>query len=419
MASLILFLPAARSAAVTEYDFVQTRDGQQVDSHGCTVAGLLPANPARGSETVAVVPAASLSWHLVKLPKPVADGLLATRTDPVRVRAVLAGAMEEQLLDEPERVHFALFAAHAAPTPEVRLLWVAVCDRTWLQASLAALESAGHPVTRIVAEHEPPREQEPAQAYISANLAPAQLVLVSRLGVSTLPLCEAAVVIARQSVEDGADLGIAAEPAVLALAEQAFSASVTPQTRPQRLLLAAQSGRNLAQLEFSASRTDRVGKSLAVAWQALLQAPRWRPLRWGLVALLVVQVVALNAMAWREQSQLDAKRVAVRSVLSQTFPQVTVIVDAPVQMQRELDVLARSRGAVSSGGLAPVLAAFSALAPAEYALTAIDLIADEIRLTVTGGNAQSLRQLNSVLAQHGWVARRTGNQLIVQPQGTR
>jgi general secretion pathway protein L len=419
MASLILCLPAAHSAATPEYDYVLTRDGQLVDSHGCTTAGLLPVNPARGAETVAVVPVAALSWHLVKFPKPVAEGLLATRTDPARVRAVLAGAMEEQLLDEPERVHFALFAAHTAPVTDVRLLWVAVCDRTWLQTSLAALEAAGHPVTRIVAEHEPLQAQEPAQAYVSANLTPAQVVLVSRGGVSTLPLCEAAVALVRQSVEGGAQPDIAAEPGVLALAERAFNVPVTPQTRPQRLLLAAQSGWNLAQLDCSASRADRVGKSLAVAWQALLHAPRWRPLRWGLVALLVVQVVALNALAWREQSQLEAKRVAVRSVLSQTFPQVTVIVDAPVQMQREVAALARSRGAITGGGLAPVMAEFSAMDPAKTTLKAIDLVANEVRLTVTGGDAESLQQLTSGLAQRGWVASRSGDQITVQAQEAR
>ena len=121
MSSLILTLPPATGPAAPEYDFVVLRDDGQTDDHGRALASLLPPGARQTREVVAVMPAAMLSWHSLALPARVAAGLLSGRTDAPRARAVLGGALEEHLLDEPEQLHFAVFGG-----PDAQTLWVAV-----------------------------------------------------------------------------------------------------------------------------------------------------------------------------------------------------------------------------------------------------------------------------------------------------
>ena len=57
------------------------------------------------------------------------------------------------------------------------------------------------------------------------------------------------------------------------------------------------------------------------------------------VFLLLVNLAGLNLLAWRTGQALAAQRQAQQVLLTDTFPQVKVVVDAPVQMAREdLDV---------------------------------------------------------------------------------
>ena len=86
----------------------------------------------RVTETVVMVGAAQLSWHRVQLPKGVSG-------NSVRLRPVLEGLLEDQLLDEPSALHFALAPGAAKDA----IAWVAVCDKAWLRAGLQALEAAG------------------------------------------------------------------------------------------------------------------------------------------------------------------------------------------------------------------------------------------------------------------------------------
>ena len=152
MSNLIVILPLSTPDASVEYDYVLSTGGNTVARAGRVAATLLPSVAKSGGEVVAVVPAQALSWHSVEIPKGVIDkGLLGTGGQPARVRAVLEGLLEEQLLDDPGHLHFAL-------APDVRAgqpTWVAVCDRGWLRAALQALELAQHPASRIVPEFAP------------------------------------------------------------------------------------------------------------------------------------------------------------------------------------------------------------------------------------------------------------------------
>ena len=77
-----------------------------------------------------------------------------------------------------------------------------------------------------------------------------------------------------------------------------------------------------------------------------------------------LQVLGLNALAWRERSALQAQQASLHTILTTTFPSVTVVVDAPLQMQREIDLLQQKSGAVSRTDFEPLLAALASVLPA-------------------------------------------------------
>ncbi len=411
MSTLILTLPFGTGGAASAYDYVLTPDGQQIGSHGQAALDLLPAQAGRGAELVALIPARALSWHSIAVPEKVLRSLLSGRLEPARARGVLAGLLEEQLLDDPDQLHFAVFAGAPAGPDQTPTAWVAVCDRAWLQAGLQALESAGRPVARIVAECTPTALGS-AQALLSAELAPAQMLLCTPQGVTLLPLLPASIGLAQ--AQPG--LEVRAEPAVMELAQKNFGHAVLLQTRAQHLLLAAQSPWNLAQLELSASPGGRFLKRLSAGWQQLLQGSQWRPLRWGLVALLLVQLVAVNALAWRQRSLLEAKRASVQTVLQQTFPEVQLVIDAPLQMQRAVDDLARSRGAGTDADLGRVFSIINPLVPPGMVLSAIELSGKQLQLTASGVTPDAAQRITDALQSRGLRARWQDGQFFITPK---
>lgn len=418
MSTLILSLPLHTGSAPAEYDFVLSSDGQQAAAQGRAAAALLPAQSARGAEVVAVLPARALSWHRISLPERVLRGLLSGRTEPARMRGVLAGVLEEQLLDEPERLHFAVFAAAPLDGGTGKDLapqaWVAVCERAWLQAALQALEAAGHPVGRIVAECTPTPAGSP-RLLVGNTLEPASMLLCTEQGVSLLPLLPGTQGLAQAH----SALEVLAEPSVMELAQHHFGNQVQLQTQAEGLLLAAQSPWNLAQLELSASSTGRLQKRLAAGWQQLLRAPQWRPLRWGLVALVLVQLVGLNALAWQQRRLLEQQRSAIQGVLLQTFPQVQLVVDAPVQMQRAVDELARSRGVGNDLDLGAIFSTLGPLAPPTMNISAIDLSERQLLLSTSGLDAGNAQALLAGLEARGLRAELANGQLSIALGGSR
>ena len=411
MPLLILTLPPeapAPGAAAPEFDYILTDDDQALQTQGRAAAALLPAQVGRHSEVVLVLPVDSVSWHRLSLPSAVGRSALSGRMDSVRLRAVLSGALEEQLLDEPEHLYFAIFPGpEGAPDGSINV-WVATCERARLQAGLQALDGAGRSASRIVAELTPLSEGL-VQVSVCVGVAGTHMLLCSAQGVTLLPLLPAAVAFARAQGE--ADL--LAEPPVHTLAEQTFGQRAALQTPVQRLLLAAQSPWNLAQGDFSPSHSSRLARRLHTGWQQLLRAPAWRPLRCGLVCALILQVVDLNALAWRDQDLLEQRRAAIRAILTQTFPDVPVVIDAPLQMQRAVDALALARGAASGPDLGQVLSEVGAQAPA-VELTAMDLEQSTIRLHTGSLPEPVVAQLVAALAAQNWKAQFQDGVLSVQ-----
>jgi general secretion pathway protein L len=209
----------------------------------------------------------------------------------------------------------------------------------------------------------------------AAQVPPDGGLLVCPLNASTLDRFMAGT----GSAADAAQPQVLAEPAVAALAEHLCKRPVTLQQRAERLLQASLSPWNLAQFELANMARNRRWSGVKLAAKGFVKAPQWRPARWALVAALLVNLIGLNAFALRQQASLINKRKAVTAVLTETFPRTPVVVDAPVQMAREVAALRRSSGQAAASDLESLLAALSGSAPASYTLSGIDFEANQLR----------------------------------------
>lgn len=390
MTTLIITLPLSSTDTAALFDYVLSTDGVTVSAQASVPLALLPTNH---DEVVALVPAQALSWHQVTLPAGSVPRALSGERANTRLRAILDGALEDQLLDDPAQLHLALQPQATSQS----LVWVAACERNWLKASLSALAEAGHAVDRVVPEFTPqaltdtvvvtgdadhPRVAglqrlpvveggAPATSAASGGLLACELTAPALLWLGQSPTPAASQTLPQ----------VVAEPAVAALAEAWFKRPVTLQQRAERLLQAAQSPWDLAQFDLTHANRNRRWASVTQGFASFLRAPQWRIARVALVLGVFVNLFGLNAWALREQALLNTKREAVRAVLLETFPKLPVVVDAPLQMAREVAALQRANGAAAGTDMESILASFSAVAPVEYALTAIEFTSSELRLT--------------------------------------
>jgi len=376
MGALIVVLPSPAASAAVDYDFALCSNAPAVLRQGRAQLAALP--PAGGHETVVVLPAQRLSWHRVTLPR-------GTPRQGPRLRQVLEGLLEEQLLDEPAELHLALVPGADLALPESD--WVCVCDRAWLAGHLQALDAAARPAQRILAEAAPGAMQ---QLTIDGDEDRPLALYSDAAGLIVCPLAAAAWPALPE------DLVITTAPATAARAEL-LGRRVRLQGSAQRWMAAWRADIDLAQQEFATSGGRRAWQRLGSRWQSLWRAPQWRPLRWGVALLLLVQLVGLNAWAERERSMLAAKQDAVRRVLLDAFPKTAVVIDAPLQMERELALLRQATGAAGARDFDPLLGALARALPAGQVAASIDYDGRNLRVgglnlgaSETGAMSQSL-----------------------------
>lgn len=409
MATLTITLPLSDADANTACEHVLADNANQVVQAGSSLLALLPA--AVGVEVVAMVPVQKLSWYLLALPR----GALG-RGNAQRLRSVLEGLLEEHLLDDPQQLHFAL----EPDASEGRPVRVAACDRRWLQGWVAALELAGVPVARIVPEMAPATAAQPSATpalQVIGTPEHVELVHVTADGVARLPLGSASVDLFKLAHANGAELPallVLAEPALAALAEQLFQRPVALQTRAERAANASATAWDLAQFDLLRTRSTRTRKHLTALSNTLLHGPQWRPARWAAAALVLVNLAGVQAWAWKEQTALAAKRSAIKTTLTSTFPEVRVVVDAPLQMARALADLQRQSGTASGTDLETMLGQFQAAAPESPAPAAIEFVANELQLKGLDASAAPLNDISARLQARGYAARWDGDALVLR-----
>jgi general secretion pathway protein L len=382
----------------TEYIYVMSPDGLAIETQGHCAAALLP----KATSVVAVLADADVSWHRITLPKAPA----------ARLRAALGGVLEEALLEDADDVHLALAPAAAAGQPT----WVAATSRRWLRGELAALEKADVFVDRVVPmawPDDPPighfaeTEVEPGATHgIALNWAHPDGVASVRLQGG----------LARALVPQPIppETRWSATPGAVAAAEQWLGAPVRVMAPGQRLLQAARSLWNLRQ--FDLARRNRGARALRDSARRFLSS-EWRPVRLGLIALLIAQVLGLNLWAWHQRDAIAAKQSAMQSLVKTAFPNVNaqdVQRDADAVMQRETQALRTLAGKPGDADLETMLQAAASAWPADRPpVDSVRFEPGKLTLSAAGWSDAQITQFRSLLGPGGWAVEASQGRLIL------
>lgn len=383
----------------SEWDFVLSADGRSVSQSGRAALSLLP----RADTVVLMLADADVSWHRIDVPKAPA----------ARLRAALAGVMEDVLLDDDEALHLALGPGAVGG----RSGWVAATHRPYLAAALAAIEAGGRGVASVACPANPSAQGARGHFHVEAGDAEASpwLSLAGPEGVAHVRLAGS---LARAMLP-AADVPVrwSALPAAAAEAERWLGAAVPVQSEAERVLEAAQAGIDLRQFDLVA-RT-RGTRALRDAARRLLSR-EWRAVRWGLAALVALQLVGLNAYAWQQRQALSTKRQAMQSLLQTTYPGVRTVLDAPAQMQRETERLRAAAGQPGDGDLESMLAAAAGAWPdGQGPVSQLRFEPGKLNIAAAGWAEPQVAQFRERLRAAGLVAELADGRITVTRQSSR
>ncbi|HEX2012264.1 MAG TPA: type II secretion system protein GspL, partial [Roseateles sp.] len=293
---------------------------------------------------------------------------------------------------------------HFAIEPEMlggEAAWVAVTQRAALAEQLAQLERAQLFVDRVTPLSWP-ESQISGQArghFFEDGARGLQLNWSHADGTATLCLAGS---LARDlfppaTVQSASWTGT---PGVIPAAERWLGSTVAPLTEAERALQALRSPWDLRQFEL-APRTRGI-RALREFWRGL-QSPRWRPVRWGLAGLVAVQLLGLNLWAWQQQRQLQERRAALASTLRSAHPQVRAVLDPPVQMRRETELLRANAGRAGEQDLETLLSAAATAWPSERGpIDALSFETGRLQISANGWNEAQIQQFRRQLQSEGW-----------------
>lgn len=303
-----------------EWGFAYSADGRSLSQSGSAALALLP----RADHVLLVLADTDVSWHRVEIP----------RAPPARLRAALLGVMEDGLLDDDAALHFALAPGAVPGQPG----WVAVTHRPRLAAALAALETGSLSVERVVCAAQPGVS---ARGHFFAAAADADEAVWLSLSRPDAALCVRLSGALARTLQPGEGVRWTATPAAAVAAEAWLGAPVALLSDAERALESAQQPGNLRQFDLAPQlRGTRALRGVA----RRLLSDEWRPVRAGIAALALVQLLGLNAYAWQQRDAIATRRATMDALLRQAFPGVRAVLDAPLQMQRESDRLRAAAG---------------------------------------------------------------------------
>ncbi|SEL74407.1 general secretion pathway protein L [Roseateles sp. YR242] len=400
MSTLLILLPTPLSpaAGTQDYEFWFSPDAQApARTGGRGERASLSAMP-KADRVIALIGDAAISWHTVRLP-------LALKGP--KLRSALSGVLEEQLLDDPERLHLAIMDVDA---PAKQALAAARAARA-ARLDAPPTEIPGHQDTQLDDGEHPSRwvaaiARDPLRSHLEAFQA-AGLLLESLLplswpgellgghvdqgsdgqprlrawtpsGIASFPMHSTGVrTWLGESWWEQAKL--TASPVVSAEAERWLGRPVEVVNDTERAWAARLAPINL--LQFDLTPRQRGWQRVYRAWH-VMQTPDWRPFRWGVIGLVVVQIIGLNVMAFQQRRAVNARHVEQETLLRQSFPQVRTIRDAPAQMQRETETARARAGQVGPGDLEDLLAAVArAMPPGQPPLQGLRYESNRLLLT--------------------------------------
>lgn len=289
--------------------------------------------------------------------------LLPAKLPPLaggRLRRALPNVLEDRLLQDPQSC---LFAPGPALSDGTRV--VAVMDRGWFEFVVGAFERRGMRVTRAL---------------------PGQLAVPLQPGADSL-MCIGDGIALRTGRHEGIGWPASTDSRGRALALDALLAQRSLQRDeppPDRLVayvadeawsrpLAASAARVGATLAIEAlgvpveDSIDLLAGREGSGFSRRLADVDWRAWRWPVgwaAAAVVAFLVGLNLHWWQMREESQDLRSALERGFRETFPQVPVVVDPVLQMERELAGLRTRAGQSGPADFVPLLARFAqALGP--------------------------------------------------------
>jgi general secretion pathway protein L len=205
-----------------------------------------------------------------------------------------------------------------------------------------------------------------------------------------------------------------ATPGAASAAEQWLGMPVNVMSRAERALQAGRSLWNLRQ--FDLVQRTRGARALRDTLRRFA-SPQWRPVRWGLVALVVAQIAGLNLWAWHQRDAVEAKRAALQAVVKNTFPRVSPLDiqrDAAAVMQREIQSLRTQAGRPGDADLEPLLqAAASAWPPERPPVDNLRYEQGKLSLSAAGWSEPQIAQFRGQLQPAGWQVDASEGRLVL------
>ena len=388
---------SSAAAAGDEIGYLLSNDGFTIQAQGRCAPALLP----KADSVVAIVNEADIAWHRIVLPKAPA----------ARLRAALVGVLEEGVLDEPETTHLAVAPDAAAGQPT----WVAAIHRPWLQAELARLERRQVFVDRVVPAAWP---DDPPTGHFTEAASPAgegsrQGVVLTWAHTDGVAMLRTDGSLARALLPQPLpiDARWTATPEVATTAERWLGSPVVVISPAERALQATRSLWNLRQFDLAArNRGTRAARDLLRQWSS----PAWRPVRIGLLGLVAAQVIGLNLWAWRQRSEVTAQQREMVSLLQRSFPQVQAVLDAPLQMQREVESLRTRAGKPSEVDFETALQAAASAWPAHLPpVENLYFELGQLTVAVPQWSAADIEQFSAQLRPTGWQAQVSDGRLVL------
>jgi general secretion pathway protein L len=403
MSTLIILLAAqprlaasdgAAPAASPEFDYVLSADGQRATDRGRAAAAALP----HAATVVAVTRPGDVAFQKINVPKAPA----------ARMRAALAGVMEEGLLEDESEVHFAL-GPDAKPGGEG---WVAVVNKPWLKAQLDALEAAGVSLDRVAPSWWPDEGVAGHTFREGGPDEPAQLAWRDDHGVLCVPLASPVARALLTALPEDTVVRWTATPDTSLDASEFTGMPVASVTDDEQALRAARAGWNLLQFDLTPQR--RGVKQLRDIATRFAFDPAWRVTRTGLAALLVVTLLGLNLRALQAHRAIAAKQEAMAAAAMAAFPSIKSPFDPAGQAQRAIDGLRAAAGVPGDGDLETLLQAADAAWPqGRPPVDAIKYQTGRLTLSANGWNPAEIQRFTAQLRSSGVDVRADAGQLVL------
>ena len=302
-----------------------------------------------GSSLWAALPQANQIVLILAASRVLLTHVYLPAVNPAKLREILAFAVEDKLLTEPENVHTV-----AAPRAQNGETAVAIIDKVWLRQQIAHLHQYAIHAEQMLAETLLPRLENKAWSMVwkgqggfiriglhagfvvdGGDSHTPPMALISALdearAANTAPACLLIYLTA------GASAPFWSTALDIAIEQRGSWAWQSAETDAAATL-------NLLQGEFAPPRKSRT-------W-----TKQWRPAFAVLGLIAAVHFLATFGDWVRLRQEENRLQSAMVSTFKQTFPEAVAIVDPALQMRRNLSELQHSRGIADSSDFIPLLA---------------------------------------------------------------